>query len=571
MQKNLKLGEVLLETGYITEEQLNEALEYQKSSMTGKMLGDVLSELGFITEEDKIKALSKRLNVRIMKPEQMKSGVEAIAMVPKETAEQQGLVPIQVQGENLLVVTDNPLNYYGFEELEALTGKKVVAMLAAKKDVEEAIERNYSNQNMFNTINDAQKEYSTAGGMEETAASESFQQMMERVDSSPVVKLVNTIITQAVNMSASDIHIEPQKNNVNIRYRIDSDLVEAMVLNTNVLIPLITRLKIISELDIAEKRVPQDGRFSQIIGGKSVNFRISTLPSIYGEKVVIRILGDNLIQIVQAKELGMKESNYLNFKRLISNPNGVVLVTGPTGSGKTTTMYSALSEIAKPEVNVVTIEDPVEKQIPGVTQVQVNPKAGLTFAAGLRSIMRQDPDIILVGEIRDQETAEIVTRAAITGHLVLSTVHTNDAASAFMRLIDMGVEPYMVASSVIGVVSQRLVKTICPDCKETYTPPEEERLQWDETYRPLPPVFYHGKGCIKCNHTGYRGRMAIHEIILINSKIRQMVLQNVTAQKIKEAAMEDESFQDLKGNIMDLIVEGKTTLEQMIKVCNFLE
>lgn len=571
MVKNLKLGEILIEAGYITEEQLSEALAYQKNSATKKMLGDALLELGFITEEDKMQALSRRLNIQIVPAERLKSSIDAIALVPRELAERELFVPLCIEQDALLVATDNPLNYYGLGDLEAETGKKVVALLAAKNDVLEAIDRNYANQSMFNTIHDAQREYSSLDAMDMDETSESFQQMMERVDSSPVVKLVNTIIQQAVNMRASDIHIEPRKGNINIRYRIDSDLMEAMVLNTNVLVPLVTRFKIMSELDIAEKRVPQDGRFSQNIGGKNVNFRISTMPSIYGEKIVIRILGDNQINIVRATELGMNQSNYEKFSRLISNPNGVVLVTGPTGSGKTTTLYSALNEIAVPEVNAVTIEDPVEKYIPNVTQVQVNPKAGLTFAAGLRALMRQDPDIIMVGEVRDQETASIAARAAITGHLVLTTVHTNDAASAFMRFIDMGVEPYMVASSVIGVVSQRLVKLICEDCKEEYTPREEELLQWDTSYRPLPAHFYHGAGCPKCNHTGYKGRAAVHEIIMMNSEIRQLVMRNASAQEIKKAAEKTQQFTDLKQNLMDIVAEGRTTIRQMIKISNFLD
>lgn len=571
MVKNLKLGEILIEAGYITEAQLSEALAYQKNSATKKMLGDALLELGFITEEDKMQALSRRLNIQIVPAERLKSSIDAIALVPRELAERELFVPLCIEQDALLVATDNPLNYYGLGDLEAETGKKVVALLAAKNDVLEAIDRNYANQSMFNTIHDAQREYSSLDAMDMDETSESFQQMMERVDSSPVVKLVNTIIQQAVNMRASDIHIEPRKGNINIRYRIDSDLMEAMVLNTNVLVPLVTRFKIMSELDIAEKRVPQDGRFSQNIGGKNVNFRISTMPSIYGEKIVIRILGDNQINIVRATELGMNQSNYEKFSRLISNPNGVVLVTGPTGSGKTTTLYSALNEIAVPEVNAVTIEDPVEKYIPNVTQVQVNPKAGLTFAAGLRALMRQDPDIIMVGEVRDQETASIAARAAITGHLVLTTVHTNDAASAFMRFIDMGVEPYMVASSVIGVVSQRLVKLICEDCKEEYTPKEEELLQWDNSYRPLPAHFYHGAGCPKCNHTGYKGRAAVHEIIMMNSEIRQLVMRNASAQEIKKAAEKTQQFTDLKQNLMDIVAEGRTTIRQMIKISNFLD
>lgn len=568
MAANLKLGEVLVEEGCITSEQLKEALDYQRSSVKNIMIGDALIELGFITEKDKMEALSRRLHIKIMTKEQLTSGIEAITLVPKEVAQQQSLLPLAVEKDILYVATDNPLNYYGLNDLKAGIGKEIVAVLAAKSDIEDAIDRNYANKTIYTAIDDANREYNqTDDGLEEM--SESFQQMMERVDSSPVVKLVNNIILQAVNMRASDIHIEPRQKNVNIRYRIDGDLVEIMVLNNNVLIPLTTRLKIMGQLDIAEKRIPQDGRFAQLIGSKNVNFRISTLPSVFGEKVVLRILGDNAINIVHASELGMSEDNYEKFDKLIRNPNGIILVTGPTGSGKTTTIYSALNELAVPRVNVITVEDPVEKYINNVTQVHINPKAGLTFAAGIRSIMRQDPDIIMVGEVRDPETATIAAQAAITGHLVLTTVHTNDAASAFMRLIDIGVEPYIVASAVIGVVSQRLVKLICEECKEEYEPEERELLQWGKI-RTLPKMFYHGRGCEACNHTGYNGRTAVHEIIIVNNKIRELLIEHRPSQEIKEAAAEG-GFIDLKSNMMDLIEAGETTLEEMVRAVNFLE
>lgn len=566
MLKNLRLGQVLIETGYLTEQQLEEALEFQKNSSTKKMIGDVLVEMGFITEEDRLLALSKRLNVRIMEFDQLKSTMEAISLVPKAVAERLTAIPLRVDQNNLIVATDNPLNYYGFEELETLTGKQIVPALASKIDVEEALKRNYVNKTMISAIDDVHREYT---GDEDSQMSESFQQMMDRVDSSPVVKLVNTIVIQASSMRASDIHVEPCQTNVRIRFRIDGDLMEAMVLNTTVLVPLTTRFKIMGGLDIAERRVPQDGRFSQMIGNKNINFRISTLPSVFGEKIVIRILGDNAINIVQARELGMSDSNYQKFERLIANPNGVIMVTGPTGSGKTTTIYSALHEVARPDVNVVTIEDPVEKYIKNVTQVHINTKAGLTFAAGLRSIMRQDPDIIMVGEVRDQETAVIAAQAAITGHLVLTTIHTNDASSAFMRLIDMGVEPYIVASSVIGVVSQRLIKVVCEECKTEYTPTNEELIHWGNE-RPMPEKFYHGVGCKSCNHTGYKGRTAVHEIILVTPELRALIMNHASAQDVKKKAKE-QGFTDLKENLMDLIEQGKTTFEQMIKVANFLE
>ena len=311
--------------------------------------------------------------------------------------------------------------------------------------------------------------------------------MLERVESAPVVRLLNSIVAQAYHMRASDIHVEPGKQNVSVRFRVDGELIEAMLLNSSVHVSLITRLKILSGIDIGERRVPQDGRFSADVDGKAVNLRVSTLPTVYGEKAVLRIMGDNTLDIVDVRDTGISADNYARLEEVMRNPNGIILVTGPTGSGKSTTIYAVLHQLSTPNVNVVTIEDPVEKLVDGISQVQINPKAGLTFASGLRSILRQDPDVIMIGEIRDVETARIAARAAITGHRVLTTIHTNDAASTFMRLVDMGVEPYIVASAVVGVISQRLVRLVCPHCKREYEPDEKELSLWEG---PRPKAFY---------------------------------------------------------------------------------
>ena len=563
----LRLGEVLIAGGYITEEQLNHALDYQKNSPQRKMLGDILVEMGYVNEDQILTELAKQLNVTILPLTKLTSSAECIATIPKETAAKLSLVPLYIEGNELYVATDNPLNYYGFKDLEEIVGKEIVPFLAKKEHIALAIEQNYANKNMFSVVNEANQIYERMED-EQEEQNESYQQMMDRVDSSPVVKLANTILTQAVSMNASDIHIEPKQNNIIVRFRIDGDLMEVMVLNSSILLSLVTRLKIMSGLDIAEKRVPQDGRFSMDMGAKSISFRISTLPSVYGEKIVIRILGDNKIDVVPLTDLGMSPANFNTLNTLIHNPNGVILVTGPTGSGKTTTIYSALHEVAKPNVNVVTVEDPVEKIMDNITQVHINNKAGITFAKGLRAIMRQDPDIIMVGEIRDQETATIAAQAAITGHLVLSTIHTNDAASTFMRLIDMGVEPYVVASSVIGIVAQRLVKTICPDCKEGYEPTQEDVLAWGEGE--MPKILYRGKGCKRCNYTGYRGRTAVHEIICVNPEIRGLIMERASSQLIKQTAMKT-GFTDMRFNAKQLIFEGKTTISEMRKVINFLD
>lgn len=562
----LRLGEVLVAGGYITDEQLNQALEVQKNSPERKMLGDTLIDMGLINEDQILSELSRQLSVQILPLDKLTSSAEVIATIPREVAMKLSLVPLSIDGGRLMVATDNPLNYYGFKDLEDMVGKEIIPYLAKKEHIQIAIEQNYANRNMFSVVTEANQIFDQQE--EEEEVSETYQQMMDRVDSSPIVKLTNTILTQGVSMGASDIHVEPKQNNIIVRFRIDGDLMEVMVLNSSIHQSLVTRMKIMSGLDIAERRVPQDGRFSMEMGAKSVSFRISTLPSVYGEKVVIRILGDNKVDVVPVTELGMTPANFDKLSQLIHNPNGVILVTGPTGSGKTTTIYSALNEVAKPTVNVVTIEDPVEKVMDNITQVHINVKAGVTFAKGLRAIMRQDPDVIMVGEIRDEETAVIAAQAAITGHLVLSTIHTNDAASTFMRLIDMGVEPYVVASSVIGIIAQRLVKTICPDCKEGYAPTEEDVLNWGSGE--MPQVLYKGKGCKRCNYTGYRGRTAVHEIIMVNHEIRNLIMERASSQKIKAMA-EQFGFTDMEFNAKQLIFEGKTTINEMRKVINFLQ
>ncbi len=563
----LRLGEVLIQGGYISNEQLDAALSYQKSLPERKMLGDILVELGYVTEDQILTELSRQLLVDVLPLNKLTSTAEVIATISREIAEALSLVPLSMDSNFLYVATDNPLNYMGFKDLQEQVGKEIMPKLAKKEHIRIAIEQNYANKNMFSVVNETNKIYERQQQEIETS-SESYQQMMDRVDSSPVVKLCNTILTQAVSMGASDVHIEPKQNNVVVRFRIDGDLMEVMVLNASIHLSLVTRLKIVSGLDISEKRIPQDGRFSMEMGARNVSFRISTLPSVYGEKIVVRILGDNKVDVVPLTDLGMNAKNLEMMDVLIHNPNGVILVTGPTGSGKTTTIYSALNEVARPQVNVVTVEDPVEKVMENITQVHINTKAGLTFAAGLRSIMRQDPDVIMVGEIRDQETATIAAQAAITGHLVLSTIHTNDAASTFMRLIDMGVEPYVVASSVIGILAQRLVKLICPDCKEEYAPTPKDIAMWGSGE--MPKMLYRGKGCKRCNYTGYRGRTAVHEIIVVNHEIRKLIMDRASSQKIKETAGEY-GFMDMQQCAKQLIFEGKTTIEEMRKVINFLD
>ena len=386
----------------------------------------------------------------------------------------------------------------------------------------------------------------------------------ERIDNAPVVKLVNTIIESAYRDGASDIHIEPFKDRTRIRYRIDGECVEKMATKPAVHNSIITRIKILGGMNIAERRIPLDGRSSAVIDGVTQDLRISTIPTVYGEKCVIRLLatGDEKARMIT--ELGMTDYNYEMFKQIIRCPNGVMLVTGPTGSGKSTTLYATLGELSKPNVNIVTAEDPVEKKIDGVNQCQMNDKAGMTFAAALRSILRQDPDIVMVGEIRDGETADIAIRAAITGHLVLSTLHTNDAASTILRLVDMGVAPYMVASSLVGLIAQRLVKLLCPDCREKILLTDPADLRLVGKTEPVEIYQHHIGGCPSCRNTGYKGRTAIHEIIVSTNDIKELISRNATAEEIGVQARKN-GTRLLRDNVTEMVLDGRTTMDELVK------
>lgn len=562
--KNLRLGQVLIEGGFLTEDSLNQALAEQKQS-NGKRLGDILVENGYINEEVLMRALSQRLNVNIIDLENTPIALDVIRYIPEEIAKKYELIPIKAVDNNIVVATNNPLDYYAFDELESLTGKRITPVLATKKQLKIAIQRYYINYHVNETIEDVNKQFDFDAL--ENIRSDDFNDMMNRVESAPVVRLVNAIINQAYRMRASDIHIEPGEKDVRVRFRVDGELVEAMLLNPVIHLSLVTRFKIMASMDIAEKRIPQDGRFTMSVDSREINMRVSTLPTIFGEKIVIRLLGDSHSEILRLHDLGMDEYNTEICNAMLKKSNGIILVTGPTGSGKTTTIYAMLYEEAKPNVNVISLEDPVEKTFPQINQVHINEKAGLTFASGLRSILRQDPDIIMIGEIRDGETASIAARSAITGHKVLSTVHTNDAASTFMRLIDMGVEPYIVASSVAGVIAQRLVRLICPHCKTEYELTKEELLLWRGE---VPKHFYHGKGCVQCGFTGYHGRTAVYEMILVDPKLREMIAARKSAQELKDY-LKASGTRFLAENIMQMVFDGKTTVSEYLKHAYSLE
>ena len=557
--KNLPIGKILVENGFITEKQLEDALVKQKTSGDGKMLGDIMLEMGLVSETQLAQALSIRLKVPFVDLSSTPISTEAVMKIDQEVAEQKCVFAFAINHNRLLVATNDPINFYVFEDLKVKTGMEIVPQISTKSAIKDAIGRYYSSQAVDNAVNELASEQQDA--QQNSADSESN----ERVDSAPIVKLVNMMVETAFRVNASDIHIEPFKTRTRIRYRIDGELVEQdMKVPISVHNSIITRIKILGGMNIAERRIPLDGRFGTIIDGVNLDVRVSTIPCVYGEKCVIRLLSTADEKTRKITDLGMTDYNYEMFKQIIRCPNGVMLVTGPTGSGKSTTLYATLGELSQPNVNIVTVEDPVEKKIDGVNQCQINAKAGMTFAAALRSILRQDPDIIMVGEIRDGETADIAIRAAITGHFVLSTLHTNDAASTIVRLVDMGVAPYMVASSLVGIIAQRLVKLLCNECKETITLTDPADLKLVNKTSPVQICRARKGGCKACHGSGYSGRTAIHEIIVTNNAIKELISAGATAEEIGKKATENGTLL-LRDNVTQMVLAGRTTMDELVK------
>ena len=527
--KNIPIGQYMVNEGVITEEQLQHVLDVKKEeNVPGKFFGDYVIELGYVTDVQFAQVLAKKHTI----------------------------IAIKITGKRLTVASHDPVNFYIFEDIKVSTGMDVVPVLATKEAITKAIGKSYSMQNTGAILDSVANQFSDddLGAMDDESA--------ERIDNAPIVKLATTIVENSFRAGATDIHIEPFKTFTRIRIRVNGDLIELMNVSNVVHNALVTRLKIISGMNIAEKRVPQDGRFSQVVDGTMLDVRVSNLPMVNGEKVVIRILSTGNVALRKITDLGMTDYNYERFSKLIRVPQGVLLVTGPTGSGKTTTLYAALGELAKPNVNVVTVEDPVEKDIEGINQCQVNAKAGMTFAAALRSILRQDPDIVMIGEMRDQETAEIAIRAAITGHMVLSTLHTNDSASTVTRLVDMGVAAYMVATSLIGIVAQRLVKKICYECRtpRISSPEENELMGINESI-----TIYDACGCPKCNNTGYTGRTAIHEVLTCTTEMSSLIANGGKTDAIAALAAK-QGTKLLRDNVSELVQQGNTTMDELVRV-----
>ncbi|MBP0957980.1 MAG: Flp pilus assembly complex ATPase component TadA [Oscillospiraceae bacterium] len=558
--KNIPIGQYMVNEGIITDEQLQAALDAKKNDNTpGKFFGDYVVELGFVTDVQFGQVLARKNNLTFVDLDdpEFAIDVEAVKKIPEALAKKHTIIAIKITGKRLTVASYDPVNFYIFEDIKVTTGMDVVPVLATKAAITKAIGKIYSNANVGNVISSVEDQFKGDGDIDEDAA-----EIAERVDNAPIVKLCTTIVENSFRADATDIHIEPFKTYTRIRIRVNGDLIELMNVSNVVHNSLITRIKIISGMNIAEKRVPQDGRFTQVVDGTTLDVRVSNLPTVNGEKCVIRILATGDVGVRKITDLGMTDYNYDRFSRLIKVPQGVMLVTGPTGSGKTTTLYAALGELAKPNVNVITVEDPVEKNIEGINQCQVNTKAGMTFAAALRSILRQDPDIVMVGEMRDQETAEIAIRAAITGHMVLSTLHTNDAASTVTRLVDMGVAPYMVATSLIGIVAQRLCKVVCDECKTPRVSTEEDNqlLGIEESV-----TIYDACGCPKCNNTGYTGRTAIHEILLCTPNMASLIAADGKTDAISQLARQ-EGCKLLRDNVAELVQVGRTTMDELVKL-----
>jgi general secretion pathway protein E len=561
--KHELLGEILLKESLITQEQLDEALEVQHEK--GSPLGEVLLRLGYINERDLLKALGRQLGLPFVSHlKNVEIDGEIIGKVPIHFAKKYEILPIKKNGESVQVAIADPLNVFPLDDIRLLLGCNVVPVLATSATIIDTINRIYERdsdtaQQIIEGIDDDLSLDVLSQELEEPA------DLLDASDEAPIIRLVNSMLYQAVNQKASDIHVEPFEKDLVVRYRIDGILYNVLNLPKRIQPTIISRIKVMGGLNIAEKRLPQDGRIRIKIAGRDVDIRVSAVPASHGERIVMRLL-DKTSTILKLEDIGFSGDKLQAFRRLIHNPHGIILLTGPTGSGKTTTLYAALTRINSPDKNIITVEDPIEYQIRGIGQIQVNPKINLTFANGLRSIVRQDPDVIMVGEIRDLETAEIAIQASLTGHLVFSTLHTNDSAGAITRLIDMGIEPFLVSSSVLAIMAQRLVRTVCHNCQEPYSPSDEELkglgIQRDQLGG---KTLYRAKGCSRCMGTGYSGRTGIFELLVVSEDIRSLIMRRSDASTIKKMAMK-RGMLTLRQDGVQKVIKGITTMEEMVRV-----
>ena len=566
------IGEILLGKGLITQEQLDEALNVQKN--TTEQIGRILTDLGHANERDVLRAHAEQLGIPFLELDQTSVDEDVAKAIPQSVVQRYNAVPIRRSGNRLTVAMSDPSNVFALDDIRLITGYEIDPILATAEDISALLDdtegASGGGQEELQTALDAldgglgaalgdELDISAAGTEEDVDRA----QVME--EEAPIIRVVNVVIQQAIKDRASDIHVEPDRRGVRIRYRIDGVLHEVMRVPKYVHAPLVSRIKIMADMNIAERRIPQDGRIHIRHEGKDYDLRVSSLPTVFGEKVVMRILDQSSV-LIGLNKLGMLGETQAQLESVIVQPNGMILSTGPTGSGKTTTQYSILNKINSVEKNILTIEDPVEYQLPGLSQVHVNRKAGLTFASAMRSFLRQDPDIIMVGEIRDLETAETAVQASLTGHLVLSTLHTNDAPSAITRLMDMGVEPFLIASSIVGILAQRLARRICQNCKEPYKPPAEALHRVGFNVDDMENVvFYRGRGCKQCRHTGYRGRNGIFEMLLVNEEVADLTVKRAPLSEIRAAALAG-GMKTLKMDGFQKVLEGMTTVEEIMRV-----
>ena len=551
------IGDILVENGLITEEQLAQALADQKISK--EKLGRILVRRGHITDDQLMEVLEFTLGIPRVQISRMEISPEIVKLLPTNMISKHHILPLTVNQGRMTLIMADPLNFQAIDEVRIVTGMDVVPVMASERELESAIQQ-YTALQVDSKMEKLLGELShyNYGAVVETETPG-----VELADDAPVIRMVNSLLKQAVQGGASDIHIEPLEHDVRVRFRIDGELWEVLALPKKSFPATVSRIKIMGNLDISEKRIPQDGRTRLIIDGREIDFRISTLPSIHGEKIVLRIL-DRTNAIMSLKKLGFSPENENKIQSLIKRPHGMVIVTGPTGSGKTTTLYSVLTELNDPNRNIITLEDPVEYSLPGITQVQINTKAGLTFPAGLRSILRQDPDVIMVGEMRDGETAGLGVRAALTGHLFFSTLHTNSAAGTVARMVNMGIENYLLSSSLAGVVSQRLIRRLCKNCCQPYELDEETAVQLNMTDY-TGKQFFVPVGCNMCRQSGYSGRLALHEVMMIGPEMRKAITNNIQSEDELEEIAISEGMITMSRDGIYKAYEGLTSLQEVMK------
>ena len=562
MQVKKRLGEMLVESRLITEERLKQALIEQKKA--GLKLGQYLTRLGIVSESQIIDLLSLQLKIAKYHPDDYPLDMDLVQLIPIDAAQKYQVAPLRKKGRLLTIAIVDPLDINTLDFIEVLTNSEVEPVVCSERELNQLISSLYGTQSGLTDVmeNIEIKAPDTPEDAEPEKDAVQVSSLQDMAGEAPVVRLVNSIFSQAIKDGASDVHISPQQNSVSLRFRIDGRLIEVPSPPKSLFLPIIARVKILSNMDITVSRIPQDGRFTLKLDKREINVRVSAIPTIYGENIVLRLL-DTSAGVYSLDRLGMIPSDMEKIKMVSEKPYGMILSTGPTGSGKSTSLYAILNNINKPDINIVTLEDPVEYRINNIRQIQLNRKAGMTFASGLRSILRQDPDVIMVGEIRDTETAAIAVQAAQTGHRVLSTVHTNDAAGAISRFVDMGIEPFLVSSVLLVSFAQRLVRTVCPYCKEAYMPPqkayESMGISQEEAQR---ANFQRGKGCYQCKNTGYKGRTGLFEVLVNDEMMQEMILMRKSSQEITRVAVKAGKLRTLKQDAAEKVIKGITTLEE---------